>query len=155
MLPLSLRLSSVSVDFRESLRLSSVSVDFTESLRFSGPVISWSPSPPAQAGSPRAGCPGRVPSGSEWTPKGGDATASVGNCLQGLTRVAVKKFFLVFRFNCTFCSLCPLPLVLPAGAAEESPAPSSSFPPIRCTSIRSPLSLLQAEQSQLSQPLRT
>ena len=70
--------------------------------------------------------------------KGGDTTTSVGNWLQCSTTVAVRKFFLVFSFNFMFCGLCPLPLVLPEGAAEVSPVPSSSFPSMRCTLIRAP-----------------
>jgi len=37
----------------------------------------------------------------------------------------VKKFFLMFRQNFLFFSLCPLPLVLSLGTTEKSLAPSS------------------------------
>lgn len=45
--------------------------------------------------------------------KGGDATTSVGNLLQCLTTVVVKKFSLCSDLILFFCNLCPLPLVLP------------------------------------------
>lgn len=75
--------------------------------------------------------------------------------MQCTTPVLVKKVFLVFRFDFMFCNLCPLPLVLPEDRrVEESLAPCSSFPPVRCTLVRSHPSLLRAEQPHLSEPLR-
>ena len=64
--------------------------------------------------------------------------------------------FLLFKCNCLCFSLCPLPLLLSPGTTAKGLAPPSSFPPPGClyTLIRSPCSLLQAEQSQLSRPLR-
>jgi len=65
--------------------------------------------------------------------------------------LTAKKGFLCFSF-------CPLPPVLSLGITEQSPAPTASHPPCRylLTLMRSPLSLLlQAEESQLSQPLLT
>jgi len=83
-------------------------------------------------------------------------TSSLGNLCQCLVTLTMKKCFLVFRWNCLYISLCPLPLVLALGTTGKSLAPSSSFHPFRYfyTLRRSPFepSLLQAEQSQLSQP---
>jgi len=43
----------------------------------------------------------------------------------------VKKCFLMSRWNCLCCSLCPLPLVLSQGTTEKSLAPSCLHPPFR------------------------
>lgn len=43
-----------------------------------------------------------------------------------------KKCFILFRFNFTCFSVCPLPLVLAVDTTDESLAHSSSFPLIRC-----------------------
>lgn len=48
-----------------------------------------------------------------------------------------QKVFLVFRFNFVFLQLVPFASCPARGAAEESPASSSSFPPIRRTLLRS------------------
>lgn len=65
-----------------------------------------------------------------------------------------KGFFLHLNGN-SCVSICPVSLVLSLDTNEKNLVPSSLFTPIRYldTLIRSPLSLLQAEQFQLSQPL--
>ena len=81
--------------------------------------------------------------------------SSMGSLFQCLPTFTVKKCFLVFRWNFMFFKLCPLPLVLSVDTTEKILAPSSSFPPSGIhTHWKDPLetSLLQTEQSQLSQP---
>jgi len=62
----------------------------------------------------------------------------------------------MFKWNILYFSLCPLPLVLPLDITEKSLVWSSLPFPTRCfyMLIRFPpwASLLQAEQSQLTQP---
>ena len=81
--------------------------------------------PPAQAGSPRAGCKGPRPGGSGIISREGDSTAPLGSLCQGSVTPRMKKFFLIFRRNFLCLSLCPLPLVLSLGTTEKSLAPSS------------------------------
>ena len=52
-------------------------------------------------------------------------------------------------------SLCPMPLLLSLDTTEKNLVPSSWHSPLRYleTFVRSPLSLLQAKQAQLSQPV--
>lgn len=74
----------------------------------------------------------------------------VGDLSQSSVTLTVKSF-LAFRWN----FLCFRSFSLPLG--QKSLTTSSWRPPFRYlyTSLRSPLSLLQAEQAQLSQPLLT
>uniref|UniRef100_A0A8C4P7D6 Vacuolar protein sorting-associated protein 13B-like n=1 Tax=Dromaius novaehollandiae TaxID=8790 RepID=A0A8C4P7D6_DRONO len=78
-------------------------------------------------------------------------------CASGSTTLTVKKGFPVFRQSFLCFSLCPLPLVLSLGTIEKSLASSFDTPPADIYTHGSGLSpepsLLQAEQSQLSQPL--
>ena len=55
----------------------------------------------------------------------GDSTTSLGSLFQCSVTLRGKKFFLMFRQNFLFFSLCPLPLVLSLGTTEKSLAPSS------------------------------
>ena len=88
--------------------------------------------------------------------EGGDSTTALGKLCQCLVTPAVKKWFLMFRGNLPCFSWCPLPLVLALGTTKRSLAPTPLHPPLRYlyTLIRSAPepSLLQAQQSQLSQP---
>ena len=81
--------------------------------------------PPAQAGSPRAGCTGPCPGGSGISPEKGDSTASLGSLVQCSVTLRVKKFFLLFSWNFLCFNLCPLPLVLLLGTTEKSLVPSA------------------------------
>jgi len=55
----------------------------------------------------------------------GDSTTSLGSLCRGSITLGGKKFFLMFRQNFLYFSLCPLPLVLLLGTTEKSLAPSS------------------------------
>lgn len=69
-----------------------------------GPLeATWS-NPPAQAGTPRAGCPGPCPDCS----KKEDST-SLDSLWQSSVTCTVNKHFLMFRWNLLCFSLCPLP----------------------------------------------
>jgi len=87
--------------------------------------------------------------------KEGDSVTSLGNLGQCSVILTMKKRFLMFRQNLLCFSFCPLPPVLSLKRAW--PHPFSTFP--SDISIHwwdsSQLSLLQAEQSQLSQPFLT
>jgi len=62
----------------------------------------------------------------------------------------------MFRGNLSCLSLCPLPGSLPLGTTEKSLVSSSLHPPFRYLyTLVTSLSLLQAEQFQLSKPLFT
>lgn len=80
--------------------------------------------PPPHAGSATSGCPEPCPAGF-WvfsqmeTPQPFWTTCS-----------SVWQWN-VFTWNFMCFNLCPLPLVLSVGITEKSPAPPSSFPPIR------------------------
>ncbi|NXG57216.1 ENO4 Enolase, partial [Hemiprocne comata] len=63
-----------------------------------------------------------------------------------------QKFFLRFKWNFPCSTLCPLPLVLSLGTTEKSLAPSSLHIRISPHKVSPQPSLLQAEESQLSQP---
>jgi len=53
----------------------------------------------------------------------GDSTTSLGSLFQCSVTLRGKKFFLMFRWNFLFFSLCPLPLVLLLGTTEKSLVP--------------------------------
>lgn len=74
----------------------------------------------------------------------GDSETSLGNLFQGSVTLTVKIFFLMFRQNFLWLSLCLVSVVLPLGTNEKSLAPYSWHPPFRYlhTLIRSPPSLL-------------
>jgi len=77
------------------------------------------------------------------------ATASLGNLGQGLTTLIVKSFILVSDPN--FPSFSLKPFVLSLHALVQSPSPTLSLPlQVLAAALRSPCSLLQAEQPQLS-----
>lgn len=86
--------------------------------------------------------------------KEGDPTISLGNLCQ--CSHTAQKCCLIFRGNLLCSSLCPLPLVLSLGTTDTSLA-------LSCSTLPSGIEghwwdppeppLLQAEQSQLSQPL--
>ena len=61
----------------------------------------------------------------------GDSTAPLGSLFQCSVTLRGKKFFLMFRRNFLWPSLCPLPLVLSLDTTEKSLAPSSWHPPFR------------------------
>jgi len=82
----------------------------------------------------------------------GAATASPGNLFQCFTTLTVQNFFLMSNLNLSSCSLKPLPLMLSLQALVKS-LYLSYKPPL--STERSPWSLLQAEQPQLSQPFLT
>ena len=65
------------------------------------------------------------------TSRVGDSANSLGSLFQCSVTLRVKKFFLMFRRNFIFFSLCPLSLVLSLGTTEKSLAPSSWHPPLR------------------------
>ena len=68
----------------------------------------------------------------------------------------MKKFFLVFKQNLLYFGSWPSPSVLLLDTTEESLAPSSVVPPLGLSTHWCDLPeppLLQAEESQLSQPL--
>ena len=74
----------------------------------------------------------------------GDLAASLGNLLQCLITLIVKKCLLMFRWNFMCFNSCQVPPVLSVGAKENSQAPSCSFTPVMYlyTLVRSPLSRL-------------
>ena len=77
--------------------------------------------------------------------------ASLFQCSVTLTG---KKFLFTFVWSFLCSSLCLLSLVLSLGITKNSLAPSTWLLPFRYLYIliRSPVSLLQAEESQISQP---
>ena len=84
------------------------------------------------------------------------STTSLGNLFQCLTTHTIKDFFLIFSLNLPSFSLKPFPLVL----AKQSPKESVPFfltAPLQvlkgCYQVSLEPSLLQAERSQLSQPI--
>ena len=77
---------------------------------------------------------------------------------QGLTTLTGKNFFLLPHLNLPSVSLEPFPLVLSLHPLVKSPSPSFlSAPPGTgsCSKVTPEPSLLQAEQPQLSQPVKT
>lgn len=78
---------------------------------------------------------------------------SQGHLFQCLTTFSQKHFFLTFKWNLLYFNLCPC---APCPFTENTLAPSSLLPPqvfIDIDQIPSELSLLLAEQPQISQPL--
>ena len=59
--------------------------------------------------------------------KSGDSTTSLGSLFQCLTTLTVKKVFLMFKFNFTYFSLCPLLLLLSLVTTERRLTSSPSF----------------------------
>ena len=76
---------------------------------------------------------------------------SLGNLCQCLTTLMVKNVFLISNLNLPSCSLEPFPLVLSLHTLVKSPSPSFLWAPFRYwkAALRSPWTLLQAEQPQL------
>jgi len=87
----------------------------------------------------------------------GAFTTSLDNPFQCFTTPMVKNFFLIASLNLPSFSFKPPSFVLSQQALLKSPSPSSSQAPFGQwkAAIRSPCSLLQAEQAQLSQPFLT
>jgi len=53
----------------------------------------------------------------------GDPTTSLGSLFQCSVALTVKVFFLMYVLNFSWCSFCPLILILLLHATEKSPAP--------------------------------
>jgi len=106
--------------------------------------------PPAQAGPPGTGCPGPRPGPFLISPRMKTPQSLWATRYQCLVTLSIKKHFLVFRQTLLCFSLCPLPLALSLHTTEKSLAPPSLHPSFRYLSLQA--SLLQDEQSQLSQP---
>ena len=83
-----------------------------------------------------------------------DSTTSLGSLFQCSVSLKVKKFFLMYRWNFSCFSLCPLPLVLSLSTTEKSLAPSSWHLKIFISIYKIPSqpSLFQAKQAQIPQP---
>lgn len=83
----------------------------------------------------------------------GDFTTSLGSLIQCSVTFKVKKFFLMAVWNFLYFTSWMLPLVMSLGPAGRSLTPSTCLPPNRYlyVLIRSSFSLLQVQQSQVSQ----
>lgn len=84
----------------------------------------------------------------------GDSTTYLGHVCQDSVILLFKKYFFTFRGNLLCFGLCPLPLVLALGNAEKKPDSvlSACFLHVFILTEKIPLTLLQAELSQVSQP---
>lgn len=84
----------------------------------------------------------------------GDSTTYLGHACQDSVILVPKKYFFTFRGNLLCLGLHPLPLVLALGTTEKKPNSglSASFLQVFILIEKIPLTLLQSEQSQLSQP---
>ncbi|KAK4827563.1 hypothetical protein QYF61_019187 [Mycteria americana] len=113
----------------------------------SHPLRSSRSNPLPWAGTPstRPGCSKPHPTWPWNTSRGGASTTSLDDLFQCLTTLIVKNLILISNLNLPTFSLKPLPLVL----SPHALAPFTCWKAAR----RSPRSLLQAEQPQLSQPV--
>jgi len=95
----------------------------------------------------------KAPSSLAWnTSREGAATASLGNLGQGLTTLIVKNFFVISNLNLPSFSLELLPLVLSLQGLVKSPSPAFLQALSGRHKVSPEISLLEAEQPQLSQP---
>jgi len=91
------------------------------------------------------------------TSRDGAATTSLGYLCQHLTTLRVKNFFFLSKLNLLSLSLNPLPLVLSLQALIKGPSSAFLKTLFRywkgCYKVSPESSLVQAEQTQVSQPL--
>ena len=83
------------------------------------------------------------------------STILLGNLFQCLTTLTIKNVFPIPSLNLPYSSLKLFPLILLLHVLINSPSPAFLQAPFRQgkATVRSPWSLLQAEELQLSQPV--